>query len=149
MAMLIVGGDRIDRLRQAMIDRGLGPVEHWNGRKRGEAHKSLPPGVDLVVILWHQVSHMLLRNVRDQASRRGVPVLYSRQTSAAQGEALAASGAELVELAARWLDDPKRPVAATVPLRGRAVGRRAAPPAATQRAPYRDEPLRHARGGRR
>jgi len=103
MAILIVGGDRIERLKQAMIDRGLGPVEHWNGRKRGDLHKSLPSGVDLVVVLWHQVSHTLLRNVRDQANRRGVPLLYSRQTSAAKGELLAESGAELLDLAERWL----------------------------------------------
>lgn len=103
MAMLIVGGDRVERLRQAMEERGLGPVDHWNGRKPGYLHRALPRGLDLVVVVWNQVNHPLLRKVREEAGRLGIPVLYTRHSPSARGEALAAAGAEIVDLAERWL----------------------------------------------
>jgi len=99
MAILIVGGNRIDGLEKALRERGLGPILHWTGLKRGELHKAMPPKVELVIVIWHQISHALLRNVRDEANRRAVPVLYSRNTGAPK------SGGQddVLHLATEWL----------------------------------------------
>ena len=99
MAILIVGGDRIDRLEAAMSARGLGPVVHWSGRKRGELHRTMPRTTSLVVVVWQQVSHPMLRKAREEAARRGIPVIYAKGTVAAYADAAATS-----ELAARWLE---------------------------------------------
>jgi hypothetical protein len=98
MGILIVGGDRVEKLVSALDERGLGPSVHWNGRRSGELHRSFPPGVDLVVVVWEQLGHPMLRKVKEAAQRRGVPVLYGRTAQTGAG-----SVPEVVELAARWL----------------------------------------------
>lgn len=102
MSMLIVGSDRIDGLKRALDARGLGSIEHWDGRKVGFLRKSLPKGTDLVIIIWHHIGHPLLKHVRDEASRRGIPVLYTRYASGSRADAVH-RGDDIVELAARWL----------------------------------------------
>jgi hypothetical protein len=99
MAILIVGGNRIDGLEKALAARGLGPLLHWTGLKRGELHKSMPPKVELVIVIWHQISHALLRNVRDEANRRAIPMLYSRNTGAPKS----GDQDDVVHLASEWL----------------------------------------------
>ena len=106
MSMLIVGSDRIDGLRRALDAKNLGRrIEHWDGRKVGFLRKSLPKDTELVIVIWHHIGHPLLKHVRDEAQRRGVPVLYTRYASGSKADSVA-RGDDIVELAARWLTDP-------------------------------------------
>ena len=76
MHALIVGADYIDPMKKALAQSGYGSVEHWTGRKVGDTRKEVPHHADLVVVLTEYVSHGLLRHVREEAARLGVPVLY-------------------------------------------------------------------------
>lgn len=78
MNALIVGADYIDPMKKALAASGYRTIEHWTGRKVGDTRKEIPQHADLIVVLTEYVSHGLLRHVRDESARLGVPVLYCR-----------------------------------------------------------------------
>jgi hypothetical protein len=78
---LIVGGDYIDGLVDELTGLGLGRVEHWGGRKVRDLNRTIPADMDLVVVLFDYVSHNLLRKVRAEARRQGLPLIYSRRSA--------------------------------------------------------------------
>ncbi|WP_201208919.1 hypothetical protein [Rhodocyclus purpureus] len=85
MTVLIVGGDRVEAIRQAVAK--IAPeettlrVEHWPGRKAADARRSLSAGTRLVVFVCRHLSHPLMLKVRKQADELGVPVVYCRRTA--------------------------------------------------------------------
>jgi hypothetical protein len=79
--VLLVGGDRSEGFERALDDARLELVAHWHGRKPKEARWTLPPGVDLVVVVWDRISHALAESVRAQAAARGLAPLYCRSSS--------------------------------------------------------------------
>lgn len=85
MSVLIVGGDRVEAIRQALVkltpDSGSLRVEHWPGRKAADARRSVSPGTRAIVFVCRHLSHPLMLNVRKQADSLGVPVVYCRRTS--------------------------------------------------------------------
>jgi hypothetical protein len=77
MITLLVGGDRIKTYSDYLQANGLGPVLHWNGRKRSECHRAIPLHTRLVVILVDQVNHGLATKTRRMAGQRDLPIVYS------------------------------------------------------------------------
>jgi len=80
MTALIVGGDYVESLKKAMSDRGMERIEHWNGRKPGDLHKTLPKGTELIVILYDFLSHCMLKKVNANAADSGIPVIHCRRS---------------------------------------------------------------------
>ena len=80
MSTLIVGGDRINTYKTFLLERGFGPVQHWNGRKNSECHRMIPASTRLVVILVDQVNHMLAIKLRRVADDLDLPVVFSRRS---------------------------------------------------------------------
>jgi hypothetical protein len=75
MNLLIVGGDSAETfLRRAAGTRRH--VEHWTGRKSRDRVRSIPKATDAVVVVLDLVSHALVKRVRREASRRGLPVYF-------------------------------------------------------------------------
>jgi hypothetical protein len=80
MTALIVGGDYVESLKKAMSDRGMERIDHWNGRKPGDLHKTLPKGTELIVILYDFLSHRMLKKVNADAAGSGIPVIHCRRS---------------------------------------------------------------------
>ena len=80
MSVLIVGGDRVNTYKEYLQTQGLGPVLHWNGRKNGDCHRSIPASTRLGVILVDQINHMLAVKLRRTADDLDLPVLFSRRS---------------------------------------------------------------------
>ncbi len=83
MTAVIVGGDYIKQIEKIFAKKGVTRVEHWSGRKAGHLRKSLPGDTCLVVLLCDYLSHSLAGKVRDNAERRGLPVIYCRRSMGA------------------------------------------------------------------
>ncbi len=79
MSLLIVGGDSIEALRKRARIGGLRHVEHWSGRKTRDLGKTIPKETTVVVVILDRVNHTLVRKVRQESVRRGIPVLYERR----------------------------------------------------------------------
>lgn len=61
MAILVVGGDSVDAIKQRACTRGHRYVEHWSGRKTRDLAKSIPKDTEAVVVVLNLVSHALAR----------------------------------------------------------------------------------------
>jgi hypothetical protein len=77
---LLVGGDYVEPIVRELEAHGYRRVEHWHGRKQGDTRRRLHAGVGLVLVLTDYTSHALLRHLREEAGRLGVPVVYSRRS---------------------------------------------------------------------
>jgi hypothetical protein len=80
MRALIVGGDYIEPIAEELRSFGYAKVEHWNGRKQGDTRRSIPSSVALVLVLTDYTNHPLLKHLKQEALRAGIPVLYSRRS---------------------------------------------------------------------
>lgn len=81
MTTLVIGGDHIDKIRRELDGYGLDKVEHWVGRKPADARREIPARVRLVVMVTDQLSHSLLYSATIQATRLGLPIIYSRRSA--------------------------------------------------------------------
>ena len=88
MSTLIVGGDRVNTYKDFLLTQGFGPVNHWNGRKNSECHRTLPSGTRLVVIMVDQVNHGLATKMRRVADELDLPVIFSRRSIGQLGLAI-------------------------------------------------------------
>jgi hypothetical protein len=76
---LIVGADRIAAIRTQLLespDLALDDVEHWTGRTRSDATRTIPATTALVVCITERVGHMAMHNIRRQAKRRQITVVF-------------------------------------------------------------------------
>jgi hypothetical protein len=90
MKALIVGADHVEPIRQELLQPGdITDTEHWSGRKVGDERRKIPGGTGLIVVICDRINHKLLRNVREQARRRDLPLLYARHSVTEVREKLA------------------------------------------------------------
>lgn len=84
MKALIVGADHVDPIKHELVQNpnmgGLTETEHWTGRKVGDERRKIPNGTALIVVICDRINHKLLRNVREQAKQRDLPLLYARHS---------------------------------------------------------------------
>lgn len=83
MKALIVGADHVEPIRRELEQSCVGRftrTEHWSGRKVGDERRKIPNDTSLIVVICDRINHKLLRNVREQAERQDVPLLYARHS---------------------------------------------------------------------
>lgn len=97
MNALIVGADRIEPIRHALVQLGerlgITRTEHWSGRSVGDTRRQMPADTRLVVVICDRLNHQLLHSVRKQAGKRGLPVIYARHSLVELRDKLQAIGA--------------------------------------------------------
>jgi len=80
MSVLVLGGDKIDSIRRALVTLGADNIIHWparnlkNGRKKG---KPIPSGVNMVVMLTNFLNHNAMKHYRNEAKAKELPIVYS------------------------------------------------------------------------
>ena len=80
MAAFVVGGDNIESLRDELHAQGIHQLTHWTGRKHGEKHNLISRNIELVVVLVNYANHSLTTEVKKEAKRLRLPVIYSRNS---------------------------------------------------------------------
>ncbi len=48
---LVIGGDRIEGIRQVLQAQGIDRIDHWTGRKPGDVKRELPANVHVIVLV--------------------------------------------------------------------------------------------------
>ena len=56
-AVLIVGGDHIAGIKQAISNIGISEIYHWTGRKPGDSHKAIPLNTRFIVMVTGFFNH--------------------------------------------------------------------------------------------
>lgn len=80
---LIVGGDRIDGIKQVLGSYGVTRINHWTGRKAGDGKKIIPHDTELIVLVTDWISHNFTHKIKQSAAKRGVPIIYTPNGPAA------------------------------------------------------------------
>ena len=80
---LIVGGDQIDGIKQVLASHGITHINHWSGRKVGDGKKVIPQDTQLIVLVTDWISHTFTHNIKRNAAKRGVRIVYTPSGPAA------------------------------------------------------------------
>ncbi len=90
MSILILGGDRIDPIREVLMTLGVDDIIHWTARNqkgRRKKSKPIPYKVDMVVMLINFLNHNAMKHYRSEAKTKGIPIVYgSRNVECVKGE---------------------------------------------------------------
>jgi hypothetical protein len=82
--VLVVGGDHIDGIKEALNQNGIKHINHWAGRKSADSHKVIPQNTRLIVLVTQFVNHSLMYSIKQYAAKRGLKVLYTGSNGASQ-----------------------------------------------------------------
>lgn len=80
MSLLILGGDKINPIVNALRELGVSDILHWtarnqkNGRKKA---KKIPEKIEMVLMLTNFLNHNAMLHYRSEAKTKGLPIMYS------------------------------------------------------------------------
>jgi len=80
MSVLVLGGDKIEPIRQVLMDMGIENIIHWtarnqkNGRKK---NKVIPTKVNMVLMLTNFLNHNAMKHYRSEAKSKDLPIVYA------------------------------------------------------------------------
>lgn len=79
MVVLIVGADSLGNIYDILSHDGNEEIIHWTGRCKSCVHKCIPKRVDKIIIFCDFVNHPLMNNIKKQAKKGGLPIVYSKR----------------------------------------------------------------------
>lgn len=77
MTVLLVGADRLGNIPKELEQYGCKKIIHWDGRK--SQNKAIPSKVDMVLVFHDFINHRLMDEVKLQAKKRCLPIVFSRR----------------------------------------------------------------------
>jgi len=80
MSVLILGGDKIDPIREVLYDMGVKSIIHWtarNQKNRCKKDRPIPISVEIVLMLTNFLNHNAMKHYRAEAKSKGLPIVYS------------------------------------------------------------------------
>jgi len=80
MSILILGGDRIDPIREVLNSLGVEKIIHWTERgekRRRQKSKKLPSNISMIVLLTNFINHNSMKYYKKEAKAKGIPLIYS------------------------------------------------------------------------
>lgn len=80
MATLIIGGDKIDSIKDELFAQGVTNIAHWAGRKHGDKNNVIPKNTQRIVVLTNYVSHSLVGKIKKEAKRLSIPIQYTKNS---------------------------------------------------------------------
>lgn len=99
---LIVGGDRIEGIKQVLEGYGMSKIAHWAGRKAGDSNKVIPRDTQLIVLVTDWVSHSFTAKVKKDATKRGIHIVYTPNGPTALKTRLEKLPDEVLETDCSW-----------------------------------------------
>lgn len=80
MGILLVGGDKIDKIAEKLIGCGFQDIAHISGRKNGDKRLKIPAKTDLVLVLVDFVSHDVAEIMKEQSKKYAVKIAFSKRS---------------------------------------------------------------------
>ena len=82
MSVLVIGGDRVECIKEALYARGVDNVTHWDMRKARDCSKMLPECAECVVMITDFLSHNAMNHFKREAKKTGIPIVCAKRGSA-------------------------------------------------------------------
>ncbi|SHH93554.1 DUF2325 domain-containing protein [Clostridium grantii] len=80
MSLLVVGGDRLGKIRENLKERGFDKIMHVTGRKKSEKLYTIPENTDMVLVLTDFVNHQMYKAIKKQVKSAETKILYSKRS---------------------------------------------------------------------
>lgn len=80
MVVLVAGGDRLGNICEQLQNEGADQIIHWTGRCKSCTNKCIPKDVQKIIIFCDFINHRLMGNLKKQAKKNGVPIIYSKRS---------------------------------------------------------------------
>jgi len=80
MSVLVLGGDKIDPIRQVLMELGVDNIIHWTARNQKNGRKKdkvIPSKVNMVVMLTNFLNHNAMKHYRAEAKAKALPIVYA------------------------------------------------------------------------
>lgn len=79
MNVLVVGGDRIDPIKNILSDLGVAKITHWEMRKSAEVRKQIPQNTECILMLTNFLNHNAMYKVKSSAKKLNVPFVCANR----------------------------------------------------------------------
>ena len=80
MGILVVGGDRIENIKNKLKENGIDKIVHVTGRKKGDRKIKIPSNTDLVMILIDYIGHNLAEIVKQQSKQNNITIVFCKNS---------------------------------------------------------------------
>jgi hypothetical protein len=81
MSVLIVGGDRIGKIKEQLHKKGFTDIDHITGRKKGETKEWIllrAQRADMVIVFIDFISHSTVINLKNNAKQSNI--IFSKRS---------------------------------------------------------------------
>ena len=90
MNALLVGADRLGNIPAVLSEYGIRVAAHVSGRQPAHQKRvALPARVELVILFTDFLGHNVMRQFREAARERGLPLLCSRRSTSSLRQSVA------------------------------------------------------------
>ncbi|WP_096187826.1 DUF2325 domain-containing protein [Evansella halocellulosilytica] len=79
-SIMIVGGDKLGAIPDHLTHLGFETYIHISGRKTKMITKSIPPNVDIILVLTDYINHNLAKKMKKKAQQQSIPICFSRRS---------------------------------------------------------------------
>ncbi|WP_368487758.1 DUF2325 domain-containing protein [Clostridium sp. BJN0013] len=80
MNILIVGGDRLDNIKNKLDKCGINKVNHITGRKKGDKKIEIPKNTDVVLVLTDFIGHNMTEIIKKQSKKNHTLIMFSKRS---------------------------------------------------------------------
>ena len=82
MSVLLIGGDKVNKITELLQNLGVSKTVHWDSRKNSTSHKKIPFDTDVVIMLVDFLKHNSMSHFKKSAKKRNIPYICTRRGSA-------------------------------------------------------------------
>lgn len=79
MSVLVIGGDRIQNIKDKLRENGFDIIEHVSGRKKSDKKVKIPYKTDLVLVLTDYVGHRVVELIKEESKKCDKKVVFSKR----------------------------------------------------------------------
>ena len=78
---LVIGGDRIEGIKQVLHAQGIDKIDHWTGWKAGDVKREIPSNLNMIVMVTGWLNHSMMYRIKHVAHKRGLKLLYTKNSA--------------------------------------------------------------------
>lgn len=82
MSVLIIGGDKIEKISELLLRLGASDTTHWDSRKHSTSHKKIPQNTDAIIMLTDFLKHNTMYHFKRNAKKHNIPYICTRRGTA-------------------------------------------------------------------
>lgn len=79
MSVLLIGGDKVNKITELLKRLGVTNTVHWDSRRNSTLHKEIPFNTDVVIMLTDFLKHNTMYYFKKSAKKKQIPFICTRR----------------------------------------------------------------------